>query len=184
MWHLACKISMLHLNYKSDLFILTQVDNSLGKQADIVKEVVRQINLGCNCGLTTDYITDERFQCNPDEDDQATFRARLFGTCTYNNETFIGYLNRWVRTIPTIVILGVEYSVDENCHPVNVSSFNELYCRTVSSAAVVAGVSSGIIVGVIIFVAMLIVVIVVIVVTRRARIKYNAGDGYVFVFLD
>ena len=139
------------------------------------------VNQRCNgCGFSKNFITSQRFQCNNLEVNQVTFRARMYGSCTYSNASIVSDMGAWVSMAPTIILQGSQYAIDPNCVPVNIISFDDSYCTTValalSTGAIVGFVVSGVIVGIIMFSVMFIVLIFVILLTRRTKIKYRA-DG-------
>ena len=50
------------------------------KLNDITHGVVQNINQLCQCGLSTEGITEQAFQCFENSEQQVTFQARLHGT--------------------------------------------------------------------------------------------------------
>ena len=82
------------------------------------------VNQRCNgCGFSKNFITSQRFQCNNLEVNQVTFRARMYGSCTYSNASIVSDMGAWVSMAPTIILQGSQYAIDPNCVPVNIISF-------------------------------------------------------------
>ena len=138
-------------------------------------QIAGNIKQNCSCGFNEMYISNQLFQCDPQEDGQVTFRAQLFGTCSVRNTTICNFLNSWVRSAPKVLLQTVEHNIDPNCDPCQLS-----ICQNTVVSLLAIGVASGVSVGVFLFVAMLIVFVVVILLVRRTKIKYRAhDDGYV-----
>lgn len=155
-----------------------QTSDGPAKQVDIMDAITTAITQRCNnCGFTRTYITAQRFQCNELEVNQVTFRARVYSTCTYTNDSIISDLNDWVSGAPKVVLQGSQYNVDQNCVPVSITSFDDSYCRTVEAFPVAAAAASGVSVALIIVIVLLVVLVFVILMVRRTKIKYRADDG-------
>ena len=115
------------------------------------------MNTRCGgCKYKTDHIAKARFQCNPNEVDQVTFRAQLFapGNST-NAATILGYIQDWLNSQrPTISIVGVDFTVDPSCNVKGATSFDEEFCETQrvttssisrsNAAAISSSISTGI----------------------------------------
>jgi deleted-in-malignant-brain-tumors protein 1 len=109
--------------------------SSSTKLTDIINAVISQVKSGCNgCTFTRDYIFNERFKCNSQEDetDQVTFRAQFVSPGTTTNTTILRIIDSWLSspdTVPTVSIAGVEYALDSNCQS-SIASFDADYCTT------------------------------------------------------
>lgn len=144
------------------------------------------MNTRCSgCNFKTDHIAKARFQCNPDEVDQVTFRAQLFAPGSTSNATIIlGYIQDWLNSQrPTINVAGVDFTVDPSCNVQGATSFDEEFCGTQratagSSTGSAVGIGLGVAIGaIVVFAVMIIVLVFIVVFVRRTKIKYQAG-GY------
>lgn len=93
---------------------------------------MREVNTRCDgCNITPNHIAMAQFQCNSNEVDQVTFRARLFAPGNMTNTTILSYIQDWLNSQhPTINIVGVDYTVDPSCNLQGATTFNDDFCVT------------------------------------------------------
>ena len=139
----------------------------------------------CDCGFTSDRVTDEVFQCFPASPQAVTYRATLHGTAAFDTAQLISHIEQWIdtgrgATVTTQQVLlrvdgsctvAVSSLVDEECQERNAESVSDSFGRIV-----VIGSLSGGIVGAIIVTAIFVTLIVTICV-RKNRLKHN-GERY------
>ena len=83
------------------------------KLNDITNGVVQDINQHCQCGLSTEGITEQAFQCFENSEQQVTFRARLRGTGQASSSQLVAHLQTFVaQADSTIAVQGVRLDVD------------------------------------------------------------------------
>ena len=145
--------------------------------------MVQNINQLCQCGLSTEYITESAFQCFPNSEQQVTFRARLHGTARVTSSQLIGYLEAFVsRTDSTIAVQGLRLDVDSSCS-IAINTFGDPQCTTTTTtsesiateaalpdntAAIVGGV-----VAVIVIVVVTVIITIAIVVMKSRRGSFS-----------
>ena len=146
-----------------------------------------EVNTRCGgCKYKTDHIAKARFQCNPNEVDQVTFRAQLFAPGSSSNATIIiDYIQDWLNSQrPTINVAGVDFTVDPSCNVRGATSFNEEFCETQRvttssiSSSIAVGIGLGVAIGaIVVFGVMIIVLVFIVMFVRRTKIKYQAEDA-------
>ena len=146
------------------------------KLSDITNTVVQNINQLCQCGLSTEYITESAFQCFPNSEQQVTFRARLHGTAQVTSSQLITYLGTFVsRAESTIAVQGLRLDVDSSCS-IAINTFGDPQCTTTTTtsesiateaalpdntAAIVGGVVAVIVIAVVAVTVIFIVIAVI-----------------------
>ena len=139
------------------------------KLSDITNAVVQNINQHCQCGLSTEYITESAFQCFPNSEQQVTFRARLHGTAQVTSSQLITYLEAFVsRTDSTIAVQGLRLDVDSSCF-IAINTFGDPQCTTTTASDNTAAIVAGVIAVIVIVVVAVTVIIIVIAVIKSRR---------------
>ena len=126
----------------------------------------------CQCGLSTDRITEGAFQCFMNSDQQVTFRARIHGTAQANSSQLITYIEQWVTTETSIAVQRVRIRVD-TC-PVAITTFDDPECAQTSlpTSDNTAAIISGVIVALVVIVVITISVVVIFVMkNKRAKLS-------------
>ncbi len=145
---------------------------------DVVSAVQSGIEAQCQCGFTSEFITDSGFMCQEGLDNYATFRATMYSLVDVNVSRLLSYVNSWRLSIPSILVQGLFLSVEESC-PVAIATFQDEQCRgkpdeeeeSEKDNLTAPVVGSAIAVAVILAIVALIVVCTVVVMRRRKRGK-------------
>ena len=79
--------------------------------------VLDKLKTSCaNCTITSSTIDEQYFAaCDPENPTYLTYRARLEGTSEIDSNSLISLIEEWARGKPSIIIGGVEMTVDFNC---------------------------------------------------------------------
>ena len=80
----------------------------------------------CQCGFNVEHITDYAFQCFPNSNQQAIFRARLHETVHATSVQLIQDIEVWINRGMSIAVQGVRINID--ICPVVISSFEDPQC--------------------------------------------------------
>ena len=85
----------------------------------------------CQCDFSRDSFNEidvtAGFQCFEASPTAVTFRAEIMDIAKANTSQLIGYIEQWVTSRPTIVVLGSRLSIDSNCE-IEIDSFSEPEC--------------------------------------------------------
>ena len=124
------------INKKHDFNLIMQGMATNAKLNEITNAVVQNINQHCQCGLSTERITEGAFQCFEGSEQQVTLRARLHGTAQVTSSQLLAYLEVFVsQTEFTIAVQGLRLDVDRSC-PVVINSFGDPQCSAASPSSV------------------------------------------------
>lgn len=132
----------------------------------------------CQCGVTSDRITNEVFQCFPASPDAVTYRAKLHGTASANSTQLISHIEQWTAQGAAINVQQVLLRVDGSCR-VAVSALVDDEClkRSVRSDSTNGNdnnifiISGGVLAAVIVVVVIVIVIATAAVCLRRNKHK-------------
>ena len=155
------------------------------KKEAVIASVTKAVNELCKCGFSRETFYDiditAGFQCFDQSPAAVTFRGVIGPSLTANSSLLISYLEQWVATDPTIVVLSSRLSVDSSCS-VEISNFNDPECSDMTSTstktatgAIVGGVVGGIFV--ILIAALVLVVLVGLLRTHQKKVSYNLSVG-------
>lgn len=117
----------------------------------------------CQCGLTSEHITEAGLQCLGDAD-QVTYRARIYSTGSVSSPQLNTLIAQWIDTTMTIVILGIRVDIQSNC-PINIESFSDPECQPNSDN------NTGIIIGAVIGSTVLILIVATIMVVISVTLR-------------
>ena len=130
---LSLKLKVLSMIYSK--YYLQGIATS-AKLNDIINGVIQDINQQCQCGLSTERITESAFQCFENSVQQVTFRARLRGTGQASSSQLIAHLQTFVaQPDSTIAVQGLRLDVDGSCSIV-INSFRDPQCTTASPSVI------------------------------------------------
>ena len=158
------------------------------KKEAVIASVTKAVNELCLCGFSpkTFYST-AGFQCYDQSPTAVTFRGEIGPSLTANSSQLISYIEQWVATDPTIVVLSSRLSVDSSCN-VEIDNFNDPECGDVTSTSTVVTLTvtnvTGAIVGgvvggtfVILAAALVLIVVVGLVRAHQKKVSYNHSVG-------
>ena len=114
-------------------YLSPQSDSPEVKLEDIRDGVQQEIDSLCQCGFTTEHLTDSEFQCFTDLT-EVTFRARLRGTVQATTSELIRYIEQWIAGGGSVLVERVRHTTDSTCQPVEVSSFSDPECGTTTES--------------------------------------------------
>ena len=114
-----------------------QHDDSLEKLSDVTGQIVLQLTDSCECTLTVEYIADGRFVCDPNKPEKVIFQGRIISTSERNSTDFLPMLKLWKVNEPTIVVQGVQLTVESRCS-VELANLGDIRCGHLPTESVVA----------------------------------------------
>ena len=114
-----------------------QYDDSLEKLSDVTEQIVLQLTDSCECTLTVEYIADGRFVCDPNKPEKVIFQGRIISTSERNSTDFLPMLKLWKVNEPTIVVQGVQLTVESRCS-VELANLGDIRCGHLPTESVVA----------------------------------------------
>ena len=147
----------------------------------------------CQCGFSRDAFYDidatTGFQCFDESTTAVTFRGKIRALARANISQLLSYIEQWVATQPSIVVLSSILSIDSSCN-VAIDSLSEVECSDIDvtatsntdSSNAVAPVTGSIVGGVlgllaVAVIAVLVVVLVVMFVKMRRRKALYTVEG-------
>ena len=177
--HLLTSISFRNVSFSS-LSLLQEMELNEKKEV-VITIVIKAVNELCKCVFFRDDIDiTAGFQCFDQSPNAVTFRGEIGLSLTANSSQVISYLEQWVATDPTIIVLSSRLSVDSSCS-VEISNFNDPECSdtdmtsTSTKAAIIGGGVGGVFV--ILVAALALVVVVGLLRTHQKRASYNLSVG-------
>ena len=78
---------------------------------EIALVVSNGIDMICYCNFTSDYITDETFECDEVNPDLIIINGRIISINDRNSSDLVVNLEEWVSSGPTVVVQGKELQV-------------------------------------------------------------------------
>ena len=106
------------------------------KGAEKIEAVTSGITSGvdelCQCGFTHDTIHNTGFQCFDESPTAVTFRAEIMALPTANISQLLGYIEQWVATQPSILVVDSILSIDSSC-TVAIDNLNDPECNETTS---------------------------------------------------
>ena len=150
---------------------------------DISNAVIDNLNASCaECDITTDIIDKQFFFCNPETPTYVTYSARLEGTSETDSGSLISLIEEWVRNGTSIIMAGVEMTVNSECS-VAISYLTEKDCfptteSTTVNTNMVYTITGGV-VAVVFIIALTIVAVaiaVAVIVKSRAKVSNNYNE--------
>ena len=153
----------------------------------MIAGVTKAVNELCQCGFSREtFDTTAGFQCYDQSPTVVLFYGEIGPSQTVNSSQLISYLEQWVATDPTIVVLSSRLSIDSSCS-VEISNFNDPECNdmtptdvtspdvtspvTITTGVIIGGVVGGIFV--ILVAALALIVVFGLVRTHRKKVSYN-----------
>lgn len=155
------------------------------KKEAVINGITRGVDGLCQCGFSRDTFHDiegrSGFLCFEESPTAVTFRAEIMALPMANISQLLEYIEQWVATQPSIVVLGSILSIESSCI-VAIDNLNEPECSemmtstntdtTDTTAPIIGGIVSGVIV-LLIAAAAFVLVIVVFVSKHRKKESYN-----------
>lgn len=91
----------------------------------------------CQCGFTSNNITDGGFWCFSETNNHVTFRGRLLENPEVSSTELKRYLEDWIKTVHSLLIQGVYLGVNTTCSLV-ITDLHEPECPQSLSEAILA----------------------------------------------
>ena len=92
----------------------------------------------CKCGFSRDAFYDidatTGFQCFDESPTAVTFRGKIRALARANISQLLSYIEQWVATQPSIVVLSSILSIDSSC-TVPIDSLSEAECSDIDVTA-------------------------------------------------
>ena len=164
-------IYQLSLNIKGNCHDWSQ-SNTEDKAKDINKKIIEKINAQCGDN-TTDVengfeIDKHAYKCRNAHDDHVVYNVHLLETPNANVIKLVECMDSWVKlpypTVPTIVVVKVEYAINKDCSRVLMDS--DFICSW-SPPKLDAGSEAAIALGIILFLFIIGAIIVGVIVKKR-----------------
>ena len=174
----------IRLNGILDCLQWTSTD-TVSKNTIVTSTLVQVVEQACECGFTRDHITEDAFQCFPESQQHATFRARLNETSQVTTLQLITYIEQWVSTEGFISIQNVRLGINNTCSLV-ITDFNSPECPSLvlTTTSITSAANTGAVVGAVVGVllALLVcgiavtVIVIFVIVQRRMAHKKQTID--------
>ena len=111
-------------------FYELQLSDTLDKIQIISEQVASRLNQDCQCSLSAAYVTAAQLSCDPQEERDVIFRARISSTSEVSSTDFIIILQEWIRSGRALVAVEhVQLNVDAMCE-VLLQSFSDPICSS------------------------------------------------------
>ena len=177
-----------HKYTNTHFFNFFQEIQTVEKKEAVITRVARAVEGLCQCGFSRDAFYDidatTGFQCFDESTTAVTFRGKIRALARANISQLLSYIEQWVATQPSIVVLSSILSIDSSC-TVPIDSLSEAECSdidvtatsntdTTVTGSIVGGVLGLLAVAVI---AVLVVVLVVMFVKMRRRKALYTVEG-------
>lgn len=125
--------------------------------------------------FTSEYVTNGGFQCLGDPN-EATFRAQIYGTVTYNSSALLTSVMNWLSNTQSIVVQSLILTINNLC-PLNIDSLDTPGCVLATQSPTtnrgpgdsVTAIIVGVCVATVTIIAVAIVIIVIVVAVLRSR---------------
>ena len=78
---------------------------------DLARDISRGIELICHCGFPSDYIADGKLTCN---NQRLVYQGRIISTNDRDSIDYLGDLQKWISTEPTLVVKGEQLHLVKN----------------------------------------------------------------------
>ena len=148
----------------------------------VVSGVIFAVNGSCQCGFSRETFHNidatAGFQCFENSPTAVTFRGEIGPALAANSPQLISYLEQWVATDPTIIVLSTRLSVDSSCS-VEISDFNDPECSdmstTVPSTKATGAIIGGVVGGVVVILIAVLALVAVVCLLRNCwkKTSYN-----------
>ena len=151
------------------------------KKDAIIDSVTRTVDETCQCGFSQESFQDidatAGFQCFVESPTAVTFRAKI---ASANSEQLISYIEEWVATQPSIVVLSSRLSIDGNC-AVEIDNFKAPECTGIISTinsdntnSITGSVIGGVVGGLFILLIAVVTLVLIVFLLQRKRQKKAA----------
>ena len=151
----------------------------------MIAGVVRAVSDLCQCDFSRDSFheidTTAGFQCFDASPTAVTFRAEILES---DISHVIGYIEQWVASEPTVVVLSSRLSIDSGCK-VEIESFSQPECSDETTAgrdnsSIVGSVVGGIVGGVVVLTTLVIILVALILLRRRKKASYSVDADSIY----
>ena len=151
----------------------------------MIAGVVRAVSDLCQCDFSRDSFheidTTAGFQCFDASPTAVTFRAEILESYISH---VIGYIEQWVASEPTVVVLSSRLSIDSGCK-VEIESFSQPECSAETTAerdnsSIVGSVVGGIVGGVVVLTTLVIILVALILLRRRKKASYSVDADSIY----
>ena len=103
------------------------------RSKDISNSILEKLTATCTeCRITNDIIDKQSVSCNSGSLKHVTYSARLEGTSETDSDSLISLIDEWVSGGASIIMAGIQMTVDSECS-VAISSLSEKKCFPTTS---------------------------------------------------
>ena len=159
----------------------TQELQSGEKKDAVIAGVTRAVEEICQCGFSREAFLDVEagFQCFDESPTAVTFRAVIMDIAMASSSQLIGYIEEWIATQPSIVILSTRLSIDSSC-TVEIQTFSAAECTDMTPSTRltdgnnntnIASVAGGVVGGVTVLLIVIVLLVLVVVFLRNKKKK-------------
>lgn len=104
----------LHVNGLHDCKLWSADDTTL-KLSDVVEKLTEVVNLYCSCHVQSNYFGNLRFFCDDRDITRVIIQGQIVGSVLESSTKLVEYIEQWKDASPTIVIEGLELTVNSSC---------------------------------------------------------------------
>lgn len=130
----TCKdmsVNILTMKYCVVYELRIQLSATLEKIQTISEQISSRLNRDCQCSFSAAYVTAAQLSCDPQENTDVIFRARLSSTSEVSSADFIILLQEWVTSgRAAIAVEHIQLDVDPMCD-VLLQSFSDSICSSI-----------------------------------------------------
>lgn len=118
---------------------LTQNTDLVDKREEVIRDIVHELTLQCQCTVEVSQIVKAGFVCFEQSPRTVTFRARIIGSQEITAHQLVELLEAWVASGATLAVQARLLNADKTCS-VTIDSFSEQECQV--GGTTVRGTSS------------------------------------------
>lgn len=111
--------------------VCVQSEDAILKLEDISMAIVTDVEQRCQCGFTSNHITNKVFQCFDASPQAVTYRAALHGTVNIISLELISQIDHWISGGSAVSVQNILIRVDSSCM-VTASSYSDDECTLTS----------------------------------------------------
>ena len=142
---------------------------------DISNSVLEKLTATCTeCRITNDIIDKQSVSCKSESLQHVTYSARLEGTSETDSGSLISLIEEWVSGGASIIMAGIQMTVDSECS-VAISSLSEKECFPTTSTMTTNDNAASIVTGGVVAVVFMIASTVVVLAIAVFFIVKNCG---------
>ena len=171
------KPTQIHTHVHSPFDFFQEIQ-TVEKTEAVITGVARAVEGLCQCGFSRDAFYDidatTGFQCFDESTTAVTFRGEIRALARANISQLLSYIEQWVATQPSIVVLSSILSIDSSC-TVAIDSLSEEECRNMTVSNAVTPTTEVIVGGVLILLIFAVLTVLIgVLVAMLVRMRRNS----------